>query len=111
MVKIGVRAQDRNNRSDDGQLDHEESKNAQAKAPESGGKEGPGKHQFQDDCPDGSQYDDKGSPYNDYNGYALPSDDEEPVYIRAMSNDEDMNSAPNPIQFNNVNWKLRCNIL
>jgi len=102
-------------RSDDGQLDHKESMNAQAEAPESGDKgdpeEGPGEHQFQDDCLDGSQYDDERSPYDDYNGYALPSDDEEPVYIRAMSDDEDASSAPNPTQFSNVDWKSRRDIL
>jgi len=102
-------------RSDDGQSDHRKSRNAQDKAPESGGEkgpeEGPGEHQFQDDCLDGSQYDGEGSPYDDYDGYALPSDDEEHIYIRAMSDDEDASSASNPTQFNNVDWKSRHDIL
>jgi len=89
--------------------------NAQAKALESSDKEdpkeGPGKHQFQDDCLDGSQYDDERLSYDDYDRYALPSDNEEPIYIRAMSDDEDVSSAPNPTQFSNVNWKLHHDIL
>jgi len=39
----------------------------------------------QDNCPEGSQYDDKESFYEEYDSYAPPLDDEEPVYIRAMS--------------------------
>jgi len=39
----------------------------------------------QDNCPEGSQYDDEESSYEEYDGYVLPSDDEEPVYIWAMS--------------------------
>jgi hypothetical protein len=32
-------------------------------------------------CSDGSQYKDKELLYNEYDGYMLPSDDEEPIYI------------------------------
>ena len=39
----------------------------------------------QDDCPEGSQYDDKELFYEEYDGYTLPSDNEKPVYIQAMS--------------------------
>ena len=39
----------------------------------------------QDKCPDGSQYDDKELHYDEYDGYAQPSD-EEPKYIQAINN-------------------------
>lgn len=38
----------------------------------------------QDTFPDGSQYDDEDLSYEDYEGYQLPSDNEESVYVRAM---------------------------
>jgi len=77
----------------------------------------------QDDCPEGSQYDNEESFYEEYDGYAPPSDDEEPVYIWAMSTEggespssalESECSSPAPkeesssstaMQFEDVDWK------
>jgi len=77
----------------------------------------------QDNCPEGSQYDDKESFYEEYDSYAPPSDDEEPVYIWAMSTEggespssalESERSSPAPkgesssstaMKFEDVDWK------
>jgi len=79
----------------------------------------------QDNCPEGSQYDDEESFYEEYDGYTLPSDDEEPVYIRAMSTEggespssalKSERSSPAPkgesssstaMQFEDIDWKSR----
>jgi hypothetical protein len=55
-------------------------------------------------CPDGSQYEDKEPSYEEYNGYALPSDDEEPIYIWAMHKDE-AGATLAPPQFDDVDWQ------
>ena len=58
----------------------------------------------QEDCPDGSQFDDE-PPYEEYDGYALPSDSEEPEYIRAMHEDES-GARPAPPQFEDAEWQV-----
>jgi hypothetical protein len=76
-----------------------------------------------DDNPDGSQYDDEGSSYDEYAGYAPPSEDEELEYIRAMSDDASSSSTlfdssesstsdassdqPPNTQFESVDWQSR----
>jgi Zinc knuckle len=52
-------------------------------------------------CPDGSQYEDKEPSYKEYDGYALPSDNDKPVYIRAMHEDE-AGATLAPPQFDDV---------
>jgi len=111
------------NRSDSEQPNHielpEESKEAPEEVKGNLDKE-PGK---QDDCPEGSQYDNKESFYKEYDGYALPSDDKKPVYIWAISTkgEESTSSAlksehssPAPkgesssstaMQFEDIDWK------
>jgi len=83
----------------------------------------------QDNCPEGSQYDDEESFYEEYDGYAPLLDDEEPVYIRAMSTEggespssalENEHSSPAPkgesssstaMKFKDVDWKSRWETL
>jgi len=77
----------------------------------------------QDNCPEGSQYDDEESFYEEYDGYVPPSDDEEPIYIWAMSTEggespssalKNECSSPAPkgesssstaMKFEDVDWK------
>jgi len=77
----------------------------------------------QDNCPEGSQYNDEESSYEEYDSYALPSDDEEPIYIWAMSTEggespssalESEHPSPAPkgesssstaMKFEDVDWK------
>jgi len=67
----------------------------------------PGEQAAQEDYPDGSQYEDEQSSYEEYDGYEPPSDYEEPVYIRAMSNEAEAGNSPAPINFNDVDWEPR----
>ena len=55
--------------------------------------EAPGEQAAQEDFPDGSQYEDEQTSYEEYNGYEPLSDYEEPVYIRAMSDSAPINFA------------------
>lgn len=100
------------NRSDN---DHKNFLNDQEETLGSGGERDPAERPdvqiIQDDCPDGLQYEDDKSPYNNYDGYALPSDDEEPVYIRAMSDEGEASTGLTLIQFDNVDWKSRWDTL
>ena len=64
----------------------------------------------QDYCPDGSQYEDEERPYDDYDGYEQPSDSDEPIYIRAMS-DEDPNVVSALEPFDDVDWRPRRDVL
>jgi hypothetical protein len=76
----------------------------------------------QDECPDGSQYDDEEPRYDDFDDYAPPSEDE-PEYIRAMNDDADGSVAPiitnnaegsassTSDQLNGVDWKPRRDAL
>lgn len=95
------------NRSDDDQLGHKMSRDAQNEGPECGDEkdheEGPSEQLIQDNCLDGLQYDDEELPYEEYSSYAFLLDDKEPIYIRAMSNDEGM--TPRIAQFDDVDWK------
>jgi len=77
----------------------------------------------QDNCPEGSQYDDEELFYEEYDGYVPPSDDEEPIYIWAMSTEggespssalKNECSSPAPkgesssstaMKFEDVDWK------
>ena len=77
----------------------------------------------QDNCLEGSQYDNKESSYEKYDSYVLPSDNKEPIYIQAMSTmggkstSSDLESdcsSPAPkgesssstaIQFEDIDWK------
>ena len=69
--------------------------------------EGPGGQTAQEDFPDGSQYEDEQSSYEEYDGYEPPSDYEEPVYIRAMSDEAVASNSPAPINFDDVEWEPR----
>ena len=80
-----------------------------------------------EDNPDGSQYDDEESSYDEYEGYAPPSEDRELEYIRAMSDEAIMSplltdssesstpgatSANTPnMQFDSVDWQSRLKAL
>ena len=57
-----------------------------------------------DDCPDGSQYDDK-LPYKEFDSYEPPLDNDEPVYIRAMSTEGEANVSSAPALFDDINWQ------
>ena len=57
-----------------------------------------------DDGLDGSQYDDKLS-YKKFDSYKLPSDDDEPIYIRAMSTEGEVNVSSAPALFDDINWQ------
>jgi hypothetical protein len=57
----------------------------------------------QEDFPNGSQYDDEDPRYNDFGGYDLPSEDEEPMYIQAMSDEGEASSSSSP-QLDDLNW-------
>ena len=89
----------------------------------------------QDNCPEGSQFNNEESSYEEYDGYAPPSDEEEPIYIQAMNIDSEpnfsvdgkqnvrvdkgpntsvdvgVNSSINPIQFDDIDWKSRWDTL
>ena len=58
-----------------------------------------------DDNPDGSQYEDEEPSYEEYDGYAPPSDDEEPVYIWAMNDRAGTSGRPTFIQLEDVDWQ------
>ena len=72
-------------RSDSGQPDHPEASEDQEERPETD-KEGNldenlGKQPEQGEYPDGSQYDDEDASYDEYDGYAPPSENDDPIYI------------------------------
>jgi gag-polyprotein putative aspartyl protease/Zinc knuckle len=74
----------------------------------------------QEDILEGSQYEGEGSSFDEYDGYAPPSEDEELEYIRAMGDDSETNSSfassessanTAPTQFDDVNWQTRRDII
>ena len=123
-------AQILDDRSDSKQLDHMELPDEGEEAPE---EEVEGnldkKPGVEDVCPEGSQYNNEESSYKEYDGYALPSDDEEPIYIQAMSTigeesassalesecsspaPEEESSRSTAMQFEDVDWKSCWEIL
>ena len=100
-------------RLDSGQPDHPEASEDQEECPETD-KEGNldenlGEQPEQGEYPDGSQYNDEDASYDEYDGYAPPSENDDPIYIRAM-NDEAEASAQNSsksTQFDNIDWQSR----
>jgi hypothetical protein len=60
---------------------------------------------IEDEFPDSLQYDDEQPSYEEYDGYDAPSDDEEPVYIRAMNNEADVSMDPAPAKLDDTDWK------
>ena len=60
--------------------------------------------------PDGPQYTDEDPPYEEYDGYDSPSEEDEPVYIRAMHEEETGASAV-PTQFDDASWQDRRNAI
>jgi hypothetical protein len=60
----------------------------------------------QDDPIEGSQYDDEESPYEEFDGLDQPSENDEPIYIRAM-HEEDTSVDSSFPQFKNVEWQPR----
>jgi hypothetical protein len=69
--------------------------------------ENPEEQNAQEEFPDGSQYEDEQSSYEEYDGYEAPSDYEEPVYIRAISDEAGPSTGPAPINFEDVDWQPR----
>ena len=70
----------------------------------------------QEDSLEGSQYEDEESSYDEYDGYAPPSEDDELEYIRAMGDvgeastslaPDELNTTSTPISFDDVNWQVR----
>jgi hypothetical protein len=65
-----------------------------------------------EDHADGSQYESDASThdaygaYDDFEGYALPSEDEEPIYIRAM-HEQEPSASPTPPHFDDIDWQSR----
>jgi hypothetical protein len=57
-----------------------------------------------DENPDGPQYKEEESSYEDYDGYATPLDDDEPVYIRAMHEDES-GAKTAPVHLEDIEWQ------
>ena len=117
-------AQVLDDRSDSEQPDHMELPDESKEAPEEEVKGNLDKEPgMQDVCPEGSQYDDEELSYKEYDGYMPLLDDEEPIYIWAMSTmgEESASSAlksehssPAPegesssstaMQFEDVDWK------
>jgi Zinc knuckle len=59
----------------------------------------------EEEYPDGSQYEDEESPdHYDYDKYQGPSEEDGPVYIRAMHEDEHSVKSVPP-QFDNIDWE------
>jgi hypothetical protein len=58
-----------------------------------------------DEFPDSSQYNDKQPSYKEYDGYDMPSDDEEPIYIWTMSDEAGTTMSPALAKLNDVDWK------
>ena len=65
----------------------------------------PDEQSAQENYPDGSQYEDEQSSYEEYDGYEPPSENEEPMYIWAMSDEAETGNDPAPINFKDVDWK------
>jgi hypothetical protein len=64
-----------------------------------------------DKYPEGSQYKHKQLSYKEYNGYLLPSEDKEPIYIQAMSDDEGSSSSSVSAQCKDTDWMLHQDII
>jgi hypothetical protein len=64
-----------------------------------------------DNNPDGSQYDEEQSSYEEFDGYEPLDDNDEPIYIRAMDTDGDANMSSTPALFNDVDWQTRRDAL
>lgn len=59
----------------------------------------------QDEYPDGLQYKDEELSYNKYDSYEQLSDNDEPIYIQAISDEEKLSEDLAFESFNNVDWK------
>jgi hypothetical protein len=59
----------------------------------------------------GSQYDEEQSSYEEFDGYEPRTDDDEPIYIRAMITDGDANMSSAPALFDDVDWQPRRDAL
>jgi len=64
----------------------------------------------QDDCPEGSQFDDEKLSYEEYDSYAPPSDKEEPIYIWAINIDSELNFSVDGEQNVSVNKGLHSSV-
>jgi Aspartyl protease/Zinc knuckle len=88
----------------------EEIDNADPEPEESEDQEGQSDPDDHTDVPDGSQYDEDQTTYEEYDGYAMPSEDDEAEYIRAIHEDEDHSETPPPPpQFEDADWEPRRN--
>ena len=85
--------------------DPEETTNTEDKSEDKDKDSEPSDHS---DCPEGSQYDSERSSYEEYNGYAMPSEDDNSdlEYIRAMHEDEVSARTSQP-QLSNIDWEPR----
>jgi hypothetical protein len=73
--------------------------------------EAPEDQAVEDKFPDGSQYDDEQPSYEEYDGYDMPLDDEEPVYIQAMSDKAGATMSPALAKLDDVDWKPCCDAI
>jgi hypothetical protein len=59
----------------------------------------------QDYYPDSLQYEDEELSYNDYDSYEQLSDNNEPIYIQAMNDEEELSDNLAFKPFNNMDWR------
>jgi hypothetical protein len=63
----------------------------------------------QSDSHDGSQYNDKNISYEEYDGYTIPSEDNDSdtEYIQVIHEGKTSTRANPPSQLNSIDWKLQ----
>ena len=85
----------------------------EALVPESGESqdEGPSTHLNEDECPEGSQYEDKKSSSEESDDFSLPSEDDKPIYIQAMHYEAGLSINPAPAQFDYADWQSHRDII
>ena len=71
-------------------------------------KEAQGKLMEQEDCTEGSQYDNK-LPYKEFDGFAIPSDNE--LECICMMHELETSTSSAPLQFEDVEWQVWHNVI
>lgn len=59
--------------------------------------------------PDGSQYDEDDTPHEEYDGYAMPSEDDSEIEYIRMVHETSNDQSDHPLPFDHMDWKPRYN--
>ena len=85
----------------------------EALVPESGESqdEGPSAQPYENECPEGLQYEGKKSSSEEYNDSSSPSEDDKPIYIWAMNYEAGLSINLALVQFEDADWQSYQDII